>query len=94
MKWFINSATLFLLTAAFLPLSNLACGDDGSERPGLSMATAATKLVEVLPAEFKQKMMFSYDDPERLNWHFIPAIAKVWSCGIYLANLAKRLTNS
>ena len=72
MKWFINSATLFLLTAAFLPLSNLACGDDGSERPGLSMATAATKLVEVLPAEFKQKMMFSYDDPERLNWHFIP----------------------
>ena len=72
MKWLIKTATLFLLAMAFLPINGNTFADDGSERPGVNMAVAATKLAEILPAELKQKMMFSYDDPERLNWHFIP----------------------
>lgn len=53
-------------------LSDMAIADDGSDKPGLSMAAAAVKLAEVLPADQKQKLMYKYDDPERLNWHFIP----------------------
>ena len=36
------------------------------------MAVAAQKLIDVLPADQKQKLMYKYDDPERINWHFIP----------------------
>ena len=72
MKQLINSTFLFLLAAALLPTHWSAVADDGSERPGVSMATAAAKLSELLPADLKQKMMYKYDDPERLNWHFIP----------------------
>jgi hypothetical protein len=46
--------------------------DDGSATPGVAMAEAAAKLASVLPADQKQKLMYKYDDPERLNWHFIP----------------------
>lgn len=62
-------ALLILLTPS---QSYKAIGDDGSDKPGLSMAAAAVKLSEVLPADQKQKLMYKYDDPERLNWHFIP----------------------
>lgn len=46
--------------------------DDGSDKPGLSMAEAAQKLIEVLPEDQRKKLLYKYDDPERLNWHFIP----------------------
>ncbi len=36
------------------------------------MASAALKLAELLPADQKQKLIYGYEDPERLNWHFIP----------------------
>ena len=72
MKLLFNLKTLFLLAAALVPTSRTSFADDGSERPGVGMAAAATRLAEVLPAELKQKMIYSYDDPERLNWHFIP----------------------
>ena len=52
--------------------SGTALADDGSDKPGVAMAAAAAKLAEVLPADQKQKLMYKYDDPERLNWHFIP----------------------
>jgi hypothetical protein len=52
--------------------SSLVIADDGSDKPGLSMAVAAQKLIDVLPADQKQKLMYKYDDPERVNWHFIP----------------------
>ncbi len=59
---------LFLTTLSH----SVSKADDGSDKPGIAMATAAQKLIEVLPAEQKQKLMYKYDDPERLNWHFIP----------------------
>jgi hypothetical protein len=46
--------------------------DDGTDTPGIVMAAAAQKLADVMPADQKQKLMYKYDDPERLNWHFIP----------------------
>jgi hypothetical protein len=72
MKWLINPAAVCLLVATLAPGNRAILADDGSERPGISMAVAATKLAELLPAALKQKMMYGYDDPERLNWHFIP----------------------
>ncbi len=72
MKWLINPAAVCLLVATLTPGNRAILADDGSERPGISMAVAATKLAELLPAALKQKMMYGYDDPERLNWHFIP----------------------
>jgi hypothetical protein len=72
MKRLINSALVLLLSAAFMSNSRSAFADDGTERPGTGMATAATKLLDLLSEDLKQKMMYSYDDPERLNWHFIP----------------------
>ena len=72
MKWLINPAAVCLLVATLAPGNRAILADDGSERPGISMAVAATKLAELLPAALKQKMMYGYDNPERLNWHFIP----------------------
>lgn len=72
MKWLINPAVVCLLVATLSPGNRAILADDGSERPGISMAVAATKLSELLPANLKQKMMYGYDDPERLNWHFVP----------------------
>lgn len=46
--------------------------DDGSDTPGVAMATAAQKLADALPEDQKKKLMYGFDDPERLNWHFIP----------------------
>lgn len=40
--------------------------------PGKAMSQAATRLVEVLDHSQKLKATFKYDDPERVNWHFIP----------------------
>lgn len=43
-----------------------------AESPGLEMTQAAVRFLEVLDHSLKLKASFSYDDPERLNWHFIP----------------------
>ena len=36
------------------------------------MATAAQGLLKQLDDQQRQKVSFNYNDPERLNWHFIP----------------------
>jgi len=71
MKRLIYLSILFLMTA-FVARCQTTFADDGTDRPGVGMATAATKLAEAVPVELKQKMMYKFDDPERLNWHFIP----------------------
>lgn len=53
-------------------ISQAATADDGSDRPGAGMAVAAAKLTERLPADQQKKLSFAYDDPERVNWQFIP----------------------
>ena len=65
-------SALVTLTIFLSGVSHVAFADDGTDKPGLSMAAAVLKLVEILPADQQQKLMYKYDDPERLNWHFIP----------------------
>lgn len=63
----------FLLPLAcvllFVPTVSFGQSD---ERPGLAMATAASRFVDSLDHSQKLAVSFGYDDPERLNWHFIP----------------------
>ncbi|MEQ9408606.1 MAG: DUF3500 domain-containing protein [Fuerstiella sp.] len=47
-------------------------GAVAEETPGAAMTTAATRLLEVLDHSQRLQVTFSYDDPERINWHFIP----------------------
>jgi hypothetical protein len=72
MKLRVPLFALALLVLLIPSPSGIALADDGSDKPGVGMAAAAAKLAEVLPADQKQKLMYKYDDPERLNWHFIP----------------------
>lgn len=69
----VQFALRLMLALAMLACAGRTCNaDDGSERPGVGMATAAAKLASVLPADQKPKLMYAFDDPERINWHFIP----------------------
>jgi hypothetical protein len=42
------------------------------DRAGGRMAVAAERLLAALGPDAKGKATFGFDDPERLNWHFIP----------------------
>jgi hypothetical protein len=42
------------------------------EQTGSRMATAANRFLESLSASQADKASFTFDSPERLNWHFIP----------------------
>jgi hypothetical protein len=42
------------------------------DRSGGLMASAANRFLASLDDEAKARASFSYDSPERLNWHFIP----------------------
>jgi hypothetical protein len=63
---------------AILPLH----GDDARKSPqsteqaASDMAAAATNLWNALTADQQSKAGFSFDDEERLNWHFIPKARK------------------
>ncbi len=41
-------------------------------KTGIGMAEAAKSFLSSITAEQRQEATFKYDDPERLNWHFIP----------------------
>lgn len=43
-----------------------------AETSGSRMVTAADRLLDSLDESQKAKVTFAFDDPERLNWHFIP----------------------
>ena len=60
------SLSLFLLAISAVS-TPAARADDGSDKPGEAMAVVAARLVEVLPADQKQKLLYKYDDQERLN---------------------------
>ncbi len=42
------------------------------DQTGSRMAVAANRLLDSLPSSKAEKAKFRFDDPERLNWHFIP----------------------
>ncbi len=63
---------LILLSLCSILLQPAVRGQDDSDRPGLAMAKAATTFRGLLNDELKKKLSYSFDDPERVNWHFIP----------------------
>jgi len=42
------------------------------ENPGGEMAVAADRFLDALDDDQRARATFEFDDPERLNWHFIP----------------------
>ncbi len=42
------------------------------DQTGRRMAVAAKRFLDSLPQGKAEKATFRFDDPERLNWHFIP----------------------
>ena len=42
------------------------------DQTGSHMAEAATRLLQSLDSAQRAEVSFGFDDPERLNWHFIP----------------------
>jgi hypothetical protein len=69
----------------------LVAAKSGEERTsGLRMADAAKDFLAKLNAQQRAQTTFGYDDPERVNWHFIPRPRK----GIPLKDLdpATRVT--
>jgi undecaprenyl pyrophosphate phosphatase UppP len=43
---------------------------------GLRMAEAANQFLKMLSADQRDQATFGYNDPERLNWHYIPRARK------------------
>lgn len=43
-----------------------------SSKTGVKMAEAAKAYLQAITAEQRKQASFKYDDPERVNWHFIP----------------------
>jgi hypothetical protein len=62
--------SLMLATAAVIGLAVWASAR--VDHTGGAMATAANRFLASLDAGQKGKVAFTFDDPERLNWHFIP----------------------
>jgi hypothetical protein len=65
------------LALAALGVIGLAMWAGGQiNRSGTAMAIAAERLVAAMDESQKGKATFSFDSPERLNWHFIPRARK------------------
>ncbi len=62
--------SLAIATAAVVGLSVWAAAY--FQAPGTSMASAANRFLASLNDEQKAKVSFTFDGPERLDWHFIP----------------------
>lgn len=61
-----------IVVAAGLLSAGLAGGIVASQRSAAAMATAATRFVDALAPEQRQRAAFAYDADERLRWHFVP----------------------
>jgi hypothetical protein len=49
---------------------------DKKEPSGHAMTAAAQAFLKALTPQQAQQVQFGYEDPERLNWHFIPRVRK------------------
>jgi hypothetical protein len=65
-----------ILVAPLVVLLTLSAGAvdaaDTDKAPGQQMVQAAERFLQVLDHSQKLQATFDYDDPERINWHFIP----------------------
>lgn len=72
-RWKTLVTTLLVGTAMVAALMAQA---GKSEPSGKAMTEAAMAFLGSLSPEQAQQVKFGYDDPERLNWHFIPRVRK------------------
>jgi len=63
---------MLLALALVAGLAGVAYVRQANEPAGSKMANAADKLLASLTAEQKAKAALTFDDKERLNWHFVP----------------------
>jgi hypothetical protein len=64
-KPILGLATLLLVTGATAVAINY-------RGPAMEMSTAAKQFIDSLSAEQRAQAVISYEDPKRLDWHFIP----------------------
>jgi hypothetical protein len=65
-------STLVLITMVAL----LVARSKESAESGTAMTKAATAFLSSLTAAQQKQATFAYNDPERLNWHYIPRVRK------------------
>jgi hypothetical protein len=64
----------FAVVAALLTAATAmeVSAETTSSGTGQKMGQSAARFVATLTPELKKKVHYAYDDPERVNWHFIP----------------------
>jgi len=67
----MRRATRYFLFLAFAASAALAAGRLAPD-PAAEMAAEASSLLGSLSSEQRARISIPFDDPERLNWHFIP----------------------
>ncbi len=67
----VLSAGVVVAMAALLTAQNVQ-----TPKTGLAMTVAAKTFLAAITPEQKMEASFRFDDPERLNWHFIPRVRK------------------
>lgn len=65
-----------MLTVAVAMIAAVRAQTGKPEPSGQAMTEAATAFLNALTPQQAQQIKFAYDDPERLNWHFIPRVRK------------------
>lgn len=66
-RMLVAGATFAIIGVAFL-----RAGVEKPEPSGTTMTRAAQAFLETLTPEQKKVASFGFNDPERINWHFIP----------------------
>ncbi len=68
------AARKLLLSASVVVAMGALLAAQNAQQPktGLAMTAAAKGFLAALTSEQRQQATFKFDDPERLNWHFIP----------------------
>jgi uncharacterized protein DUF3500 len=75
MKTSHKLAAAFLVGATMLG-ALLAAKTSDERASGLRMSEAARAFLKTLNEDQRAQASFRYDDPERLNWHYIPRVRK------------------
>src|SRR5580698_7320277 len=65
-----------LLVAATMAGAFVIAKTSDQRASGLRMAESAQTFLKSLTDEQRAQAIFAYDDPERLNWHYIPRVRK------------------
>lgn len=67
---------VFATLVGVIMAAGLWAQGDKSAESGKAMTEAASAFLASLTPAQQQQAKFGYDDPERLNWHFIPRVRK------------------